>query len=137
MHPVSLFPHLFDYQMLGVFMIRATLGLIFVHFAYEKILRAQKERVEFFEELKLRPAKVFFWATTLVELVAGIGLTIGLYTQLAATITGSLMALASLMKKHRPPILPHNTVAFYILLAITSFSILLLGPGSFAFDLPL
>lgn len=137
MQTLSLFPHLLDYQMLGIFMIRATLGLIFIYFAYEKIVHERHVRTEFFEKLKLRPAKAFFWVVTLAELVAGIGLTIGLYTQAAAITTGVLMTLAALIKNHRPTVLPKNTVGFYIILAIASFSLLFLGAGAFAVDLPL
>lgn len=137
MQTVSLFPHLLDYQMLGIFMVRATLGLIFVYFAYEKIVHERHVRTEFFEKLKLRPAKVFFWVVALAELAAGVGLTIGLYTQAAAIITGILMTLASLIKHHRPTALPQNTIEFYIILAVASFALLFLGAGAFAIDLPL
>ena len=137
MHTISLFPHLLDYQMLGIFMLRVTLGLIFIYFVYAKILYERRERIEFFEKLKMRPAKVFFWVVTLTELIAGVGLTIGLYTQAAAIATGGLMVLASFIKHHRPSALPHNTIEFYILLAAASFALLFLGPGAFAFDLPL
>lgn len=137
MQTVSLFPHLLDYQMLGIFMIRATLGLIFVSFAYEKIVHERHVRTEFFEKLKLRPAKVFFWAVTLAELFAGIGLTVGLYTQASAIITGTLMTLASFIKHHHPHSLPQNTIEFYIILAVASFALLFLGAGAFAIDLPL
>lgn len=137
MHTVSLFPYLLDYQMLGIFMVRATLGLIFVYFAYEKYFHERRERIEFFEKLKLRPAKVFFGVVALAELVAGIGLTIGLYTQAFAIVTGVLMTLASFIKHHRPSVLPKNTIEFYIILAIASFALLFLGAGAFAVDLPL
>lgn len=137
MQTLSLFPHLLDYQMLGIFMIRATLGLIFVYFAYEKIFIERRERIEFFEKIKLRPAKVFFWIVALTELAAGIGLTVGLYTQATAIITGTLMTLATFIKHHRPHALPQNTIEFYIILAITSFALLFLGAGAFAIDLPL
>lgn len=137
MHTVSLFPHLLDYQMLGIFMIRATLGLIFVYFAYTKILYKRHEQIEFFEKLKMHPTKVFFWVVALIELVAGIGLTVGLYTQAAAIVTGVLMIFAFFIKHHRPTVLPHNTAEFYILLAVVSLALLFLGPGAFSFDLPL
>lgn len=137
MHTVSLFPHLFDYQMLGIFALRVTIGLIFVYFAYEKITRGRREYIEFFEKLKMRPAKVFFWIVVLAEFFAGIALTIGLYTQAFAIMTGVLMTLASFIKHHRPSVLPKNTVEFYVILAVASFALLFLGAGAFAVDLPL
>jgi uncharacterized membrane protein YphA (DoxX/SURF4 family) len=137
MHTVSLFPHLFDYQMLGIFMLRATLGLIFIYFWYEKVIRHRAVQLEFFTKLKLRPAKVFFWVVSSIEGIAGVFLVIGLYTQGAAIVTGTLMLLASFIKHHKPSVLPQNTTAFYIMLAVASFALLFLGPGAFAIDLPL
>jgi len=137
MQTLSLFPHLFDFQMLGIFMLRATLGLIFIYFWYEKVTHQRAERIEFFEKLKLRPAKVYFAVVSSVEGIAGALLTIGLYTQGAAIVTGTLMLIATLIKWRKPSALHRNTLDFYIILAVTSFSLLLLGPGAFAIDLPL
>lgn len=137
MQTVSLFPSLLDYQMLGIFMIRATLGLIFLYFWYEKVTHQRAERIEFFEKLKLRPAKVFFFVVSSVEGITGALLLVGLYTQGAALVTGSLMVLASFIKHHRPQVLHRNTIEFYIILAVASFALLFLGPGAWAIDLPL
>ncbi|MGB2580088.1 MAG: DoxX family protein [Minisyncoccia bacterium] len=137
MQTVSLFPSLLDYQMLGIFMIRATLGLIFIYFWYEKVTHQKAERIEFFEKLKLRPAKVFFFVVSSAEGIAGGLLLVGLYTQGAALVTGALMLVATLIKWRKPSALPRNTIEFYIILAVASFALLFLGPGAFAIDLPL
>lgn len=137
MHIVSLFPNLLDFQMLGIFMLRVTLGLIFVYFWYEKIFHQRSEYLHFFDKIGLRPAKVFFLVVTSVEGIAGAFLVIGLWTQGAAIVTGTLMLIASFIKHHKPSVLPKNTTEFYVLLAVVSFALLLLGPGSFAIDLPL
>ena len=137
MHTVSLFPHLLDYQMLGTFMIRATLGLIFIYFWYEKVFLFRKDQIHFYDKLGLRPAKVFSMLVASVEGITGALLTIGLYTQGAAIVAGSLMTLATLIKWHKPSALPKNTNDFYFLLAVVSFALLFLGPGAHAIDLPL
>lgn len=134
---LSLFPDLFNYSFLAIGLLRITLGLIFIYFAYVKIFPERKERIAFFEKLGLRPALFYFAIVNGVELVAGISLVIGLYTQGAALVTGTLMVLASFIKWRRPHALPHNTIEFYLLLSAVSFSLIFLGPGAFAFDLPL
>ena len=134
---VSVFPQLLDYSFLAISVLRITLGVIFILFAYGKLFRERTERIAFFDKLSLRPAIVFFSIVTGLELIAGIFLTIGLFTQVMALVTGTLMVLATLIKWRRPDVLPYNTVEFYILLAIVSFSLIFLGPGSFSFDLPL
>lgn len=133
---VSLFPHLFDYSFLAIGVLRITLGLIFIWFAYSKVFYERVERIAFFEKLKMRPAIVFFSLVSGAEFITGVGLVVGFYTQLAALITGSLMTLATLIKANRPHALPYNTIEFYILLAVVSFVIMFIGPGAFAFDLP-
>lgn len=134
---LSLFPSLFDYNILAIFALRITLGGIFVWFAYTKIFRERTERIAFFEKIGLTPAILFFTAVTGIELVAGVLLTVGLFTQGAALATGILMTIATFIKWRTPNALPYNTIEFYILLAIVSFSLLFFGPGIFAFDLPL
>lgn len=137
MQTVSLFPSLLDYQMLGIFALRVTLGLIFVYFWYEKVTHQRAERIHFFEKLGLRPAKIYFFIVSSAEGIAGMLLVVGLWTQGAALVTGSLMTLATLIKWYKPSALPRNTIEFYIILAVASFALLVLGPGVFAFDLPL
>ena len=137
MHTVSLFPSLLDYQMLGVFLLRVTLGLIFVYFWYEKVFRQRAERIHFFEKLGMKPAVLYFALTAYTEGIAGVLLVVGLWTQGAAIATGTLMLLASIVKFFKPNALPRNTLEFYIILAVVSFSLLFLGAGAFAFDLSL
>ena len=137
MHTVSLFPALLDYQVLGTFMLRATLGLLFVYSAYAHIFRKRTGRIEFFETVKLHPARIFFLITTVAELIAGTLLTLGLYTQPVAAITGMVMLLTVLLKRYRTTAITHHNFEFYILLGVVSFALLFLGPGAFAIDLPL
>src|SRR3989344_2723188 len=133
MNTVSLFPSLLDYQMLGVFALRVTLGLIFVYFWYEKVFRQSAERIHFFEKLGMRPAVLYFALTAYTEGIAGALLVVGLWTQGAAIATGSMMLLASVVKFFKPSVLPRNTIEFYLILAVASFALLFLGAGVFAF----
>lgn len=123
--------------MLGIFALRVTLGLIFVWFWYEKIFRERAERIHFFEKLGLRPAVFYFAVVTHLEGIAGALLVVGLWVQGAAIATGSLMLLASVVKIFKSSTLHRNTLEFYLILAASSFSLLFLGAGAFAFDLPL
>lgn len=137
MQTLSLFPSLLDFQMLGIFALRVTLGFIFVYFWYEKVTHQRAERIHFYEKLGLRPPKVYFWTVSSVEGIAGALLVVGLYTQGVVVVTGTLMLIATLIKWRKPSALPRNTVDFYIILAVASFALLFLGAGAFAIDLPL
>lgn len=134
---LSLLPFLFDYEILAITALRITLGGIFVWFAYAKVFRERVERIAFFDKIGLSPAVPFFIVVTGIEFVAGVLLIIGLFTQGATLAVGALMTLAMIIKWRTPDALPRNTIEFYILLAIVSFSLLFFGPGIFAFDLPL
>ncbi|HAT68277.1 MAG: hypothetical protein A2481_00390 [Candidatus Yonathbacteria bacterium RIFOXYC2_FULL_47_9] len=134
---LSLFPELFDYSFLAIGILRVALGLIFLWFAYIKIFSARAEYLSFFEKTKMRPTRVFLNIAIGLELLIGSSLVAGYYSQAAELGGGALMALATLIKWHRPNLLPHNTAAFYLLLSMVSFTLLFVGPGAFAFDLPL
>ncbi len=133
----SLFPELFTYGFLATGVLRITLGLIFIWLAYKMFFRERTECVAFFEELKLRPAKFFFAITAGLGFIAVVGLLIGFYMQITALIIGILMTIATFIKWYSPSVLHRNTIEFYILLTVLSFSLVFLGPGAFAFDLPL
>lgn len=137
MQTVSLFPQLLDFQMLGIFALRVTLGFIFLYFWYEKITKPHSEKTEFFEKLKLRPAKLYFTIVSYTEGLIGALLIVGLYVQGVAIVAGAMMLLASIIKWRKSALLPQGTVAFYIVLSVVSFSLLFLGAGAFAIDLPL
>lgn len=133
----SLFPELFDYSFLAIGILRITLGLIFIWFAYSKTFSEHTDYLAFFEKLRMRPAKVFLNIAIGAELLVGASLVAGYYSQAAELVGGALMALTTLIKWHRPNVLPQNTAAFYLLLTMVSLTLLFVGPGAFAFDLPL
>ena len=130
------FPDLLIYGFTALFVLRVTLGLMFISFAYEKLFRERASRIAFFDKISLRPPMLYFSIVSGLELVAGILLTIGLFTQIAALVTGVVMTLATIIKWRRPTALPQNTIEFYILLAIVSFVLVSTGAGAFAFDFP-
>ena len=137
MQTLSLFPQLFDFQMLGIFMIRITIGFIFVYFWYEKVFLDRASRIDFFRKIGLLPARYYFWIISSLEGILGILLIIGLWTQAAGITAGILMAVATFIKWRNHAALPKNTLDFYIILSVASFALLFLGPGAFAIDLPL
>lgn len=121
MHTVSLFPHFLDYQILGIFLLRVTLGFIFIRFCYQKVT--------------VLSIKNFKSIIPIILGIAGVLLVVGLYTQGAAIIAGVLVSFATLNKFRRASSHPDNTIEFYILLAVVSFSFLFFGAGAFAIDL--
>lgn len=137
MQTLSLFPAFFDYQLLGIFLLRVALGFVFFRLWYTQITKHRADGFTFFQKLHLRPSKLFFWLFSTIGGLASVLLIIGLYTQGAAIATWLFMFIATFIKWLRPEILQRNTLSFYFILSIASLSLLFLGAGAFAVDLPL
>lgn len=135
MHTVSLFPHLLDYQMLGTFLLRVTLGFIFVRFSYLKIKNSETRLSHLLKNIGFRPRSIFYSLIPSILGAAGVLLVLGLYTQGAAIVTGTLTLVAAFNKARRSFSHPDNSIEFYILLSVASFALLFLGAGAFAVDL--
>ena len=133
---LSVLPELYTFELLGIFLLRVTLGLIFMYFVYSKITKQKNEKVALFTALHLRPPVVFFWIIVLIEFVGGIFLLLGLLVQPTVIIL-AVIILITLATKILSPKLLSNGAEFYFLLFITLISLLFLGPGFWAIDLPL
>ena len=118
---LSLFPSLLVYELLAPLLLRVTLGAVLIFWSYGKL----KER-------KSATANT----VSLIEGLAGILLVIGLYTQLAA-LAAAIIFFMKLVQKLQTKSLFTNGVNYYFILFIISVSLLFLGPGILAFDLPL
>ncbi len=118
---LSLFPSLLSWQPLAPFLLRILLGAVLLYWAYGKI--------------KNRTA----WQMTtlgLVEGIAAILLIVGFLMQLGALIA-FIILLVKTIQKIRYKSLFTDGINYYFILLVISFCLLILGPGRFAFDLPL
>ena len=117
MHPLSIFPALFSYPFLAYFILRLVVAW--------GILRVALMRWK-------KPWKYM----TILESIAGILVLIGLYTQ-PALIAVIILLITDYMLDSRRGVVAPQEKAMSCIIAIIAFSLLFLGPGSFAFDLPL
>ena len=123
---LSIFPTLLAYPLAGTALLRVTAGIVCFFLGF-RALRSLKGNFSL-EKLAV--------AVAAIEVAAGVFLTIGLFTQAAALVIGIVSLLVIFLpKKETSP--GFGQTLFYILLAGVSFSILFLGPGTLAFDLPL
>lgn len=133
---LSVFPDLLTYGLFAPLILRLTLGFILLYFALLKATSDRAAKISFFESLGMRPGSVFVSLVGGIELVTGLFLIFGLYTQVAALASAAIMLAATIIKTRRRDALP-NDIEFYILLLAVSVSLLFLGAGFFAIDLPL
>lgn len=130
------FPELLMYSFFGPLILRLVLGLIFIDLGVLK-LRSEKERwLASFETLGLRPADLFVPLYALLQIIGGLLLIIGLWTQVAALVFAIFTGVELYVEWKVREILKRDMV-FYLLLFIISLSLLLTGAGAYAIDIPL
>lgn len=132
---LSVFPNLFTYGLAAPLIIRLTLGAYFIL----QGMRRHKEDREAWDALwdkkKLGPRQVSDYLSR-IQMVIGIFLVIGLYTQVAA-ILAILFAWAEWYKRTKQSGLSFQEIWIMTFVTATGFSLLFLGAGFLAFDLPL
>jgi uncharacterized membrane protein YphA (DoxX/SURF4 family) len=118
---LSLFPAFFSFEPLGPFLLRLTLAGVLLYWAYVN--------------LKTRPSRNRVILGVL-DLIFGVLLVLGLFTQLAALLT-ALLLFVKMLKKIKEKAFFNDGVNYYFILFIIAISLLFIGPGAFSFDYPL
>ncbi|HWO07706.1 MAG TPA: hypothetical protein VNM40_03970 [Candidatus Paceibacterota bacterium] len=113
---LSFFPELLFLSPFAAFLIRLSLAVLFAHSAYRRI--PQSDAL----------IKTF----GIVDAAIALSLLVGFATQIAALI-GFVCTVAWLVRSDWNPY-PRPTAA---LAAVMTFTLIITGPGPFAFDLPL
>ena len=133
---LNTFPDLLTYSLFAPLLLRVVLGLIMVDLGFLKF-RAEKERwMGLFDLIGLRPSKWFVKIFALVEIIGGLMLVVGVYTQIVALIF-ILITLSELILEWKEEALIKRNLPFYFLLFTISLSLLFSGAGAFAIDLHL
>jgi len=133
---LSIFPDFLTFWLVAPFLLRIAAGFIFIYFGISKIYKERKNKIEFFKKIGFGAGVIFFWIVSLIELIGGALLVVGLFVQPTAIVL-SIIMIGAIYAKIRQPKLLKNTVEFFILLFAVLLSLLFLGSGFFAFDLPL
>jgi len=130
------FPELLTFGLMAPFALRIVAGFLYIQFGFHKLTKKKEEKSAFFTSIGLRPGMLFVWIIGLIELIGGIMLLAGFYTQIAAIALSIIMLGAVCIKLFKPNKLPGD-LSFFILLFVVTLSFVFSGAGAFAFDLPL
>ncbi|MEK9209449.1 MAG: DoxX family protein [Patescibacteria group bacterium] len=134
----SLFPQLFDFEQLAPLILRAVLGVVFIVHGFPKLFKNYSQTVSFFESVGLKPGKVWVFISGGVEFFGGIFLVIGLFVQPVTFLIAVNMAVALFwVKIHKSKAKFSNGYEFDLVLLIALATLLFLGAGALALDLPL
>lgn len=125
------------FGILAPFILRVTVGIYFFHTGYNRLQSGELDSVANTVSQRLgtlaRPIIVF---STLIEISVGLLLIAGLFTQIAALI-GIVCVLRTLWFTSKYPAFKKHEKVFYFMVLAILFSLLLIGAGAFAVDLPL
>ncbi len=113
---MSLFPQLLDYRELAPFILRIAAAILIISFSCPKLKK---------------PLVFSNLIIGIAELITGILLVIGLFTQLAALLIIALAIFGAV----RPD--PAKNFKLSFLLVAVAIALMFLGPGFFSLDLPL
>ena len=130
------FPELLALSFFGPLILRLVLGLIFIDLGFLKFRSEKAGWTSSFETLGLRPADFFLSFYALLQIVGGILLIVGLWTQVAALIFVIFTGTELYVEWKAREILKRDMV-FYLLVFIIAVSLLLTGAGAYAIDIPL
>lgn len=133
---LNIFPELLNYGLLAPTIIRITLAVTLLFIGYETVFSKRLSFLSYFEAKKYPLAKLLPWKLGIAEIIAGLFLFFGFYTQIAALVTVFLSLMLLYIENRDEKILPHS-LTFYLMLVIVSVTLLFSGAGAFAVDLPL
>ncbi len=117
MHPLSLFPHLFDYPLLAYFILR-----LVVAWAIFRVGQARRKKSYKF--------------LAILDFLAGVLVLIGLYTQGALILVMILLIKECYLNK-RAGIIDKKEDLILSIIFVIALALMFLGPGMLALDLPL
>lgn len=133
---LSVFPTLLTFGIFAPFVLRIAVGIFFFLRGYDHIKGDRTAAAKEFEKWAGSFSKTFMVAVAAIELAIGLALIAGFLTQIAALL-GAIFALKLLwFRKGYKRFAPDPAALYWMVFAIC-LSLLVLGAGAFAVDLPL
>jgi uncharacterized membrane protein YphA (DoxX/SURF4 family) len=126
-------PDLLTLSILAPFILRIALGLISINLGRLKLTEENEAWNKLFETIKFNPASHFVKGMAIIEIIGGLMILFGAYTQIAA-IAFSILFFCETVLEYREESLEKRNLSFYILMLAISISLVFLGAGAFAFD---
>jgi uncharacterized membrane protein YphA (DoxX/SURF4 family) len=133
---VNLFPELLNYSLLAPFILRIVIGFIFIDLGILKFKGERERWIASFETLNLRPAEFTVSIYAVLQIIGGLLLLFGFWTQ-AAALAFVIFTGTELLVEWRAREILKRDIVFYALIFSISLSLLISGAGAFAIDLPL
>lgn len=136
MQTFNIFPQLFSFSIIAPLILRVVLGFIFINLGYLKLGKEKKGWISSLNILGIKPAGFFVVALAVIEVIGGLSLIAGAYTQLAALVL-AVFSICELLIEYKEDSILRRDLAFYLLLSVICLSLLLTGAGLYAIDIPI
>ena len=133
--PLNPFPEFLWLSFFAPLVLRLVLGMFFVWHGYMRQVKMKGILVKTYNSRFGESGTLVLTIQNIAEIVVGIMLVVGWYTQIAA-IAGLVLAVILSIKGNRGDLCLHPRIV-YIFVAAISISLLATGAGPFAFDIPL
>lgn len=130
------FPELLMFSTFGPLILRLLLGLVFIDLGLLKFRDEKEGWFASFEAFGLRPASLLVPLYALLQIVGGLLLIAGLWTQIAA-LAFVIFSGVELFVEWRAREILKRDVVFYLFIFVISLSLLVTGAGAYALDIPL
>lgn len=130
------FPELLTFGIVAPAFIRLAIAVFFINFGWDKLTKEREHKLTFFESIGLKPAGVYVTLLGILQIIIGLTLIVGIFTQIAAILAAVILLVSFIIKKRHPEML-FTPSSVYALLFIMAISLLLTGAGIPAIDLPL
>jgi len=119
-------------QPLGLLVLRAGLGIIFIYHGYPKLFGPTEQAAQFFRSVGLPPILVS--VAGIIELFGGILLLVGLFTRVAGTLLAGTMAVAIWKVHSGKGLLAVGAYEFPLVLAVAALALATTGAGKASLD---
>ncbi|MFA6430737.1 MAG: DoxX family protein [Candidatus Paceibacterota bacterium] len=131
---LNTFPQLLTFGIFAPLVLRIIIGFIAINLGSLKLTKERSRWTALFDTIHFRPAGIFIRLFAVVEIIGGLMLIGGAYTQIVA-IVFSMIYLASAILEYREEGIEERTLPFYVLMLAISFSLIFTGAGAFGFDI--
>ena len=133
---LNTFPDLLTYGILSPLILRVVLGLIALDLGILKLGKESHVWVGLFQTINFQPAKFFVKLLAAIEIIGGVMLVLGSYTQITAIVFAVIFFCETVLE-YREESLETRNLPFYIMMFAISLSLVFSGAGAFALDIGL
>ena len=133
---LNTFPELLSYSAIAPLILRLVVGFIVINLGLLKLGKEKEDWKKLFEIINFHPSKYFVKILAFIEVIGGLMLLAGAYTQVISIIF-AITFFCEMILEYREESLENRSLPFYILIFAISLSLIFSSAGIFAIDLPL